>query len=122
MTKDTFMPNTTLTDARPYPVDTSGYSQIDYTIIDDYLPIIEAHGFAIYMVISRLCGWDNVPAPISYKKMARLAGCSRKTAIRKVKQLEELKLIGKIPSVSLDGDMTANTYLLLEPPNIGGSK
>ena len=122
MNEDTFMPNTTLTDARPYPVDTSEYYQIDFTIIDDYLPIIEAHGFAIYGAIARCCGWDNLPTPISYKQMARLAGCSRRTAVRKVKQLEELKLIGKIPSVSLDGDMSANTYLLLEPPNIGGSK
>ena len=96
--------------------DKSKYHRIPCAIHDDYAPIIGAHGIAIYGTIARRCGWDNLPASISYKEIARTTGTGMTTAKKVVKQLEELKLISKTGSIGDDGATLDNVYQLLKPP------
>ena len=96
--------------------DKSKHFRMHPAISDNYAPIIRAQGIAIYAVISRFCGWDNLPASVSYKKMAHLAGVSERTAKRVVKKLQELQLISKTNGTGKDGGTLDNVYQLLLPP------
>ena len=83
MTEDTFMPNTTLTDARPY----QGF-YMDNDLIDNFGPIIGPRGLAVCTVLARHAG-----TPVNTITLASTLGIREAEVITTLRQLEALGLV-----------------------------
>lgn len=89
-------------------------------IIDYYGPIVGAYGIAAYMVLARMADDTTQSCYPSYSTIAQRMKCSRPTAIKAVKSLEEVGLIDIIERAKDNSDNDSNIYTLLPlPPSKG---
>lgn len=66
---------------------------IHKSIINDYGEIIKAGGIAIYNILALHVNSRNQKCYPGIRRMAMILGCGHQAVIRKIKQMEDLKLI-----------------------------
>lgn len=96
-----------------------GHFWADNEIVDDYLPAIGAHGFAVYMLLCRYARDGQADPSIS--KMAAKLGVSEPTVRKGITALEEVHLI-KVTRDRIDqhGDPTTHLYEIIAVKRGGG--
>lgn len=96
-----------------------GFYIIDNDLIDKYGPEIGAYGVAVYNLIARYADGNGENSFPSYQTIAEKLGISRPKAVTTINQLVEFGLIKKDKRTDSAGDMTSNTYTLVD---LGGGK
>jgi DNA-binding MarR family transcriptional regulator len=77
----------------PITITTDSYMDIENRLIDEYVPRIGVHGFAVYLVIKRHLDHTPTHCPLSYATIARKLGMDQGAVIRHVKKLKRLHLL-----------------------------
>jgi DNA-binding MarR family transcriptional regulator len=87
-------------------------------LVDDYGPIIGAHGIAVYTALARFADHTRQSWHPSLQTIAKRLKLSRRKVIAIVAQLEACGLIRREPRLDEAGDAQSNRYTLLsvEPP------
>jgi DNA-binding MarR family transcriptional regulator len=87
-------------------------------LVDDYGPIIVAHGIAVYTALARFADHTRQSCHPSFQTIAKRLKLSRRKVIAIVAQLEACGLIHREPRLDEAGDAQSNRYTLLrvEPP------
>jgi replication initiation and membrane attachment protein DnaB len=87
-------------------------------LVDEYGPIIGAHGIAVYTVLARFADHMSQSCHPSFQTIAKRLKLSRRKVIATVAQLEACGLIRRESRRDEAGDAQSNRYILLglEPP------
>jgi DNA-binding MarR family transcriptional regulator len=89
-------------------------------LVDEYGPIIGAHGIAVYTVLARFADQMSQSCHPSFQTIAKRLKLSRRKVIATVAQLEACGLIRREPRMDEAGDAQSNRYTLLSlEPVIG---
>jgi DNA-binding MarR family transcriptional regulator len=82
-------------------------------LVDDYGPIIGAHGMAVYTVLARFADHTSQSCHPSFQTIAKRLKLSRRKVVAIVDQLETCGLIRREPRMDEAGDSQSNRYTLL---------
>ena len=90
-------------DSTPIQTTRATYIDIENRIIDEYVPLIGAYGFAVYVATLRYLNEQTNHCEASYATIARKLGMNQGAVIRHVKNLKRLKLLSPQLSFKEDG-------------------
>ncbi len=93
------------------PKQTSGFYQIDNSIIDKYGSQLGVYGVAVYNVLAKYANGNGDSIFPSYKTIANQLGISRRKVISTIEQLCDLGLVTKAQRRRKSG-FNSNTYRL----------
>jgi Helix-turn-helix domain len=86
---------------------------LNNTLVDDYGPILGAHGIAVYTVLARFVAHPDQSCYPSYRTIAKRLRLSRRKVIAIIGQLEACGLVRREPRMDGAGDAQSNQYTLL---------
>jgi Helix-turn-helix domain len=91
----------------------SGWFWANNALVDEYGPIIGAHGIAVYVVLARFADHTGQSCHPSYGTIAKRLKLSRRKVIDIVDQLEACGLVHRESRMDEAGDAQSNRYTLL---------
>ena len=93
-----------------------GYTLFFNSILEIDKKLLSTNARLCYLVLKMYAGQNEECYP-SYKAIGERMGCSRNTAIKAIKELEDKKLIFKTTRKNKKDENMSNTYIVLDAEN-----